>query len=274
MGSDTGGSIRVPSVWNGLVGIKPTHGLLPLEGAVPLCDRFDTAGPLARSLADGAGFLASVGGPNPDLRGASLKGARLLVMETVVMEDLEPEVASAFDKALAALEAAGAVIHRDGFAPLERAYEMAGPLYTAEAWAWWRGRIEADPEAMYPPILSRVSAGRDVSAADWIAGWAELGVMRRDWAAMAAGYDAVICPGAALLPPQAAAVENDAELFRTANLKTLRNTRLANMMGLPSIALPAGGRACGLLLNGAAGQDGQLMRLAAAAEPVLAETLS
>ncbi len=269
IGSDTGGSIRLPSTWNGLVGFKPTHGALPMTGAVPLCDSFDTAGPLARSVEDAALTLAALGGPGADLRGAALDGVRLLVVETVVTDDLEAAPAAAFDEALERLARAGVSITRAAHPALSEAYALSGPLYTAEAWARWRTRIESAPEAMYPPILDRVRAGREVSAADWIAGWAELRRLRADFRAATAGYDAVICPGAALLPPQAAAVAADPELFRTSNLKALRNTRLANLMGLCSVALPVGAPACGVLLNAAAGADARLLRLAAAAEKVL-----
>lgn len=270
IGSDTGGSVRVPSVWNGLVGLKPTHGALPLAGAVPLCARFDTIGPLARSIEDGNLALAALGGPSADLRGAKLEGRRLLVIDTVVMEGLDPPVSRSFDAALSRLDAAGAVISRRAHPALEEAYDLSGALYTAEAWAWWRVLIEADRDALYPPILDRVSAGQGVSAADWIAGWDRLHALRRELRAATAGFDAVICPGVAIAPPKVAPLLEDAEAFRLINLKTLRNTRLANLMGLCSAALPFGDSGCGLLLNGAAGQDAALWRLAAAVEEALA----
>ncbi|MGR3631834.1 MAG: amidase [Limimaricola soesokkakensis] len=270
IGSDTGGSVRVPSVWNGLVGLKPTHGALPLAGAVPLCARFDTIGPLARSVEDANLALAALGGPSADLRGAGLEGRRLLVIDTVVMEGLEPAVSRSFDAALSRLDTAGAVITRRAHPALKEAYDLSGALYTAEAWAWWRERIEADRDALYPPILDRVSAGQGVSAADWIAGWDRLDALRRDFRAATAGFDAVICPGVAITPPKVAPLLEDAEAFRLTNLKTLRNTRLANLMGLCSAALPFGDPGCGLLLNGAAGRDAALWRLAAAVEAALA----
>lgn len=269
IGSDTGGSVRVPSVWNGLVGVKPTHGTLPLDGAVPLCERYDTVGPLARSVEDANLMIAAMGGRSVDLRGASVAGARLLVIETIVMDDLDPVVSAAFESTLDQLAGAGVEIHRAEHAQLDEAYALSGPLYTAEAWAWWRERIEADPEALYPPILERVRVGRDVAAADWIAGWARLTALRAEFRAATAGYDAVICPGVALTPPKVAPLLDDAELFRTTNLKTLRNTRMANLMGLCSVALPAGAPGCGLLLNGPAGGDAALLRLSAAVEKAL-----
>ncbi|SDE59278.1 amidase [Limimaricola pyoseonensis] len=270
IGSDTGGSIRVPSVWNGLVGLKPTHGALPMQGAVPLCTSFDTAGPLARTVADGVLALEALGGPAADLRGASLSGARLLVIDTVVTEDFDPAVSRGFDAALSRLDGEGAEIVRRAHPPLEEAYALSGPLYTAEAWAWWRERIEAAPDTLYPPILDRVRAGRDVSAADWIAGWDRLRALRAGFRAATASFDAVICPGVAIRPPKVQPLLDDSEAFRLTNLKTLRNTRLANLMGLCSAALPAGDPGCGVLLNGPAGADRRLWRLAAAVEAALA----
>ena len=270
IGSDTGGSVRVPAVWNGLVGLKPTHGALPMTGAVPLCTSFDTAGPLARDVADANLALAAMGGPAADLRGASLEGVRLLVIDTVVTEGLEPAVSRSFDAALSKLDAAGADIVRRAHPALEEAYALSGALYTAEAWAWWRDRITTDEAALYPPILERVRAGEAVSAADWIAGWDRLRALRAGFAAATADADAVICPGVAMAPPQVAPLLADDEAFRSANLKTLRNTRMANLMGLCSAALPCGDPGCGLLLNGRAGGDAALWRLAAATEAALA----
>ncbi|MGR3492329.1 MAG: amidase, partial [Shimia sp.] len=97
IGSDTGGSVRIPAVWNDLVGLKTTPGRISAEGTVPLSHFFDTVGPLTRTVEDAALLLEALGGgPAADLRGAKLKGARFLVMDTIAMEDLEDAPAAAF----------------------------------------------------------------------------------------------------------------------------------------------------------------------------------
>lgn len=271
IGSDTGGSIRIPSCWNDLTGFKPTHGAHSVRGVVPLCASFDTVGPLCRSVEDAAQIDAVLEGARPvDLEGATLAGVRLLVIDTVVMDDLDPEPAAAFASAVARLEKAGAHVSHGGFADLHRAYELALPLYGAEAYAYWRPLVEAAPHLMYDRILERVRGGGAVLAADWIAGWDELRAIRGRYVAATAEYDAVICPTAACLPPKVQRLLDDAEYYRTINLKALRNTRMGNLMGLTAVSLPTGTPSCGIMLNAAPGHDARLLRLAYAAERALA----
>lgn len=271
VGSDTGGSIRLPAAWNDLVGYKPTHGALPLDGVVPLCKRFDTVGPLCRTVEDAALVAAALAGTRPvDLTGATLAGARFLIVETVVMDGVEDTPGAAFDAAVARLSAAGARVDRAAFPDLPRAYDLAGPLYGAEAWAAWRDHVQARGDRMFAQIRERVSAGAAVNAADWIAGWDELRAIRARFAALTAGYDAVLCPTVAILPPETARVAADAEHYRQANLLALRNTRMGNLLGLCGVSLPTGVPSCGILLNGAAGDDGRILRLARGAAQALA----
>jgi aspartyl-tRNA(Asn)/glutamyl-tRNA(Gln) amidotransferase subunit A len=271
IGSDTGGSIRLPSGWNDLVGFKPAHGFHPLDGVVPLCLTFDTVGPLCRSVEDAGLINAALGGLKaPDLTGASLRGARLLILDTVVNADLDEAPAAAFDHAVTRLSAAGAVIDRAPFAALTEAYDLALPLYAADAYAFWRPYVEAAPEKMYHHILERVRFGGTVLAVDFIAGWTRLRELRGQYAAATAGYDAVICPTAPILPPKLKRVAEDADYYRAINLRTLRNTRLANLMGLTSISLPTGTPSCGIMFQSLPGTEGRLLRLARAAEAALA----
>lgn len=269
IGSDTGGSIRLPAAWNDLVGFKPTHNVLALTGVVPLSSGFDTVGPLARSVTDCANIFALLGGIKPmDLTGAILQGARLLVLDTTVGTDLDPEPATAFDSALTRLSRAGAQASHASFADLPRAYDLSGIV--SEAWAFWRPYVLRDGDKMFPLIRERVSAGADVSAADYITGWEELRAIRTRFAALIAGYDAVVCATSPILPPKVAAIANDPEAYKAANMRTLRNTRMGNLLGLTAISLPTGHPSCGIMLHMGPGQDGRLLRLARAAEIALA----
>ena len=270
IGSDTGGSIRLPSAWNDLVGFKPAHGALPLTGVVPLCAAFDTIGPLARTVEDAALTFTALGGPATRLDGASVKGARLLVIDTVGMQDVEDAPATAFADACARLTEAGAQIEHADIPLLHEAFALTPVLYPAEAYAWWRPYVERDGDKMFYQIRNRVTAGASVLAMDYIAGWDKLRALRADWAARTQGYDAVIMPSAALLPPRVADLLADDEYYIARNLKALRNTRIGNLMGLAGISLPTGTPSCGIMLCSGPGTESRLLRLAHAAEAALA----
>ncbi|SHJ01824.1 amidase [Wenxinia saemankumensis] len=267
IGSDTGGSIRLPAAWSDLVGFKPTHGRLPLTGIVSLAASFDTVGPLARSVEDAALVTALLEGSTaPDLTGATLEGARLVIPDALVMEDVEDAPARAFDDAVRRLEAAGARVETRALPMIAPAYDLAGILYAGEAWAAWEPLIAPAPERMFKEIYERVSAGAEVSAAQFLQGWAALRAHRRAYAAATAGADAVILPTAPLVAPRIAEITADSAYYKSANLRTLRNTRLANLFGLASLQLPTGHPGCGICLNVAPGADDRLLRLGAAAE--------
>lgn len=271
IGSDTGGSVRIPAAWNDLVGLKTTAGRVSCEGVVPLCEKFDTVGPLCRSVEDAALMLAALeGGRAADLRGVSLKGRRLAILKTVVMDGLRDAPASAFADAVRRLEAAGARIEEVDAPELATAMSFAPILFTAEAYGIWRDAIEAAPHLMFDQILERFRGGANVSAADYVAAWRTLEAGRRAWHARMAGYDAVICPTAPNVPPNFDRLMSDHDYFVTENLLTLRNTRAANLMGLSAVTLPTGTPSCGIMLMGAPMAEERLLRLAAAAETALA----
>lgn len=271
VGSDTGGSVRVPAAWNGLVGLKTGHGRLPLDGTVPLCPRFDTVGPLTRTVEDAALMLAALeGGAAVDLIGATLTGARLGVLETVALDDLDPAQAAAFDAVLPRLAAAGAVLAPLRVPAAAEAMPLAAGLFTGEAWGVWGTAIAANPGVMYDRVRVRFESGARVSAAEFVAGWRQLDALRADWRRATAGFDAVILPTTPNVAPQLARIAADAEHYVAENLRTLRNTRIGNLMGLAALSLPTGAPGCGLMLMGPPGSEAALLRLGAAVEAALA----
>lgn len=270
IGTDTGGSVRIPAAWNDLVGLKTTSGRLSLAGVVPLCDRFDTVGPLTRSVEDCALLLAAMEGRGPiDLAGASLRGTRIAVLETVALDQLRDGPATGFETAIDRLSRAGARIERLVAPEAAEAMEMAGLLFTAEAYAIWRDRIEAAPDLMFPRILERFRSGASFSAADYVAGWRRLHDLRRRWAERTAAFDAVALPTSPILPPDARRLMEDDAYYVTENLLALRNTRIGNLMGLCAVTLPTGQPSAGLSLMAAPGREEALLRLASAAEAAL-----
>lgn len=271
IGSDTGGSVRIPSAWNDLVGLKTTSGRLTLEGVVPLCLKFDTVGPLARSVEDAALLLAALEGGRPaDLTGATLKGRRLAVLNTLVQDDLREEPARAFAEAVAKFSAAGAEIVEIDVPELAEAHKLSAVLFTGEAYGLWRDVIEASPDAMFGEIRDRFRAGKQFSAPDYVSAWQKLEAARAAWARATAGFDAVLCPTAPILPPDVDRLMSDSEYYVTENLLTLRNTRVGNLMGLCGLSLPTGTPSCGVQLLAAPNTEEALLRLGAAAEAALA----
>ena len=270
IGSDTGGSVRIPAAWNDLVGLKTTSGRLSTRGAVPLCEAFDTVGPLARTVEDCSLLLAALEGRRPpDLGGSDLSGLRLAVLETVALDDLREEPGAGFYDALPRLTRAGAAVMPLKVPQVAEAMRLAAVLFTAEAYAIWKPTIEAAPDKMYPPILERFRSGATVAAADYIAGWRRLRVLRAQWAQATAAFDAVILPTSAILPPNAARLQSDNDYYVGENLLALRNTRIGNLMDQCVLTLRTSQPSCGLSIMCAPGQEDRLLRIGMAAERAL-----
>lgn len=270
VGSDTGGSVRIPSAWNDLVGLKTTHGRLPLDGVVPLCERFDTVGPLCRTVEDCSLMLAALEGRGAaDLAGATLSGARIAVLETVALDDLRAAPARGFDDAIARLARAGARIERISVPAVAEAMGLAACLFTAEAWGIWGPTIEGAPQKMFPRILERFRSGAGFAASDYVAGWRRLEALRQAWRHAVAGFDAVAIPSSPILPPDRERLMTDADYYVSENLLALRNTRIGNLMDGCALSLPTSEPSCGLMLMGLPGAEERLLRLGHAAERAL-----
>ena len=271
IGSDTGGSVRIPAAWNDLVGLKTTAGLVSLEGVVPLCARFDTVGPLTRSVEDAAQLHALMTDTAvPDLKNAPLAGLSFAVLDTIVFDDIEPEPLQAFETALKKIEAAGAQVTRISVPALEEVFPLSGILFAAEAYGTWKTEIEATPEKMFPEILERFRSGRDHSAADFVAAWQAIDRARLSWNAAVAPFAGVLTPTAAILPPNTQRLETEDAYYKRANLMALRNTRVGNLMGLCALTLPTDTSSCGLQILGKPLQENNLLRIGAAVEAALA----
>lgn len=270
IGSDTGGSVRIPSVWNDLVGLKTTSTRIPLTGVVPLAARFDTIGPLARTVEDAALTFGLLDGSKaPDLRGATLEGTRMLVLETIALDDVREAPAKGFDHALSRLAKAGVKIERGALPCVAGAMALSGVLYGSETFGTWGKQIEANPDVVFPPVRTRFRTGADLKAGDFVAGWQRLEALRAEYAAATAGYDAVILPTAPTTPMLIADLLADFDYFTSENLLTLRNTRIGNLMGLCALTLPTGIPMTGLMMMASPNAEARLLRLGAAAEIAL-----
>ena len=270
IGSDTGGSVRIPAVWNDLVGLKPTQGRVSLDGVVPLCRSFDTVGPLTRTVEDAAMLLAILEGkPTRAFRSAPLEGMKFLVPEHVVLDDIEDAPADAFDRSIRALEHAGAVIETAPFPEYAGSLELAPILFGAEAYAEWRSVIEDAPELMFHQILKRFRSGKQTLATDYIEGLRRLTELRSSCLERMAGCSAVLAPTSAILPPETDRLNTDPDYYARANLLALRNTRIINLLGLCALTLPTGVPSCGLMLTGLPTAEEEILAIGASAEKII-----
>lgn len=272
LGTDTGGSIRIPSAFCGLTGFKPTASRVPLAGAVPLSTSLDSAGPLARSVACCAAFDAIVSGETLDSRPAPLAGLRLLVTRDFVCDGLDAEVAQAFDATLATLSRLGARIIPFDFPELKRLPQInaGGGLTAAEAWHWHKQLLAERGNDYDQRVAMRIRRGEQLGAADYI----ELLAERRAMQARAAGLlreaDAWLMPTVAVRPPRLDALESDEAFFATNGL-VLRNPSVLNFLDGCAVSLPllAAGQGIGLSVGGLNGSDARVLQVAGAIEAAL-----
>jgi aspartyl-tRNA(Asn)/glutamyl-tRNA(Gln) amidotransferase subunit A len=274
LGTDTGGSCRIPAALCGIVGYKPTARRVPTAGAFPLSTSLDSIGPLAATVECCAVLDAVLAGePMTELAPSPLAALRLAVPQTMVLENLSGEVARAFEAALAALSGAGARIVDVPLRELGELQEInsKGGLSAAESYALHRPILAEHEQEYDPRVLVRILRGREQDAADYI----DLVAARADFirrvAAVTAPYDALVMPTTPLTAPAIADLKAD-EAYRRTNMLMLRNPSIANFLDGCAISLPchrAGDAPVGLMLFGAHGADRRLFSIAAAIEVVV-----
>ena len=271
IGSDTGGSVRVPAAWNDLVGLKTTSDRLSLSGVVPLCARFDTIGPLCRSVEDASFALAALEGDKPvNLTNANLEGCRFAVCKTAAFDDIRELPKKAFDNSIKRLQAMGAVVEYINIPTVKEALGLTGILFPTEAYGTWKHEIESNPEAMFEEILLRFRSGSDVLASDYVAAWQALDQLRAEYSEATAAYDAILMPSSPILPPNIDRLAQDHDYYVTENLLALRNTRIGNLMGACALTLPTGVPSCGFMILCPPMGEHRLLRLGAAVENAMA----
>jgi aspartyl-tRNA(Asn)/glutamyl-tRNA(Gln) amidotransferase subunit A len=277
LGSDTGGSCRIPAALCGIVGWKPTARRVPLDGVLPLSFSLDSLGPLARSVAccDVLDRVMSGDEARQDDDVPSLRGLRFAILDAYVAEGWDSHVTAAFERAVSRLSAAGAVMERLRLPELADipAANAAGGFTAPEAWAWHRDLVGRKRESYDPRILARILRGERMTAADYV----ELVQARARISAAIArrlkGFDAVVMPTCPIIPPAIAEVEEEAEYNRI-NLLLLRNPSIANFLDRCAISIPChrpDDPPVGFMLMGEHMGDRRLLAISAAVEAMLAE---
>jgi len=276
VGTDTGGSVRIPAALCGLAGYKPTARRVPMDGVLPLSAALDSVGPLAASVRCCAIVDAVLSGEPvavPDA--ADLVDARLAIPDEVVLDDSDADVAGAFEAACRILTAAGARIRRISIPELAElpALHARGTFTAAEAWAWHRQHIETRASAYDPRVVSRIQLGARMTAADLI----DLVAARRRWIAAVSsrigGIDALLMPTVPWVAPHIATLVQDEAAYYRANGLMLRNPTFINFLDGCALSLPCqapGAPPVGLMLAAAGGRDAQILALGQAVEAALA----
>jgi aspartyl-tRNA(Asn)/glutamyl-tRNA(Gln) amidotransferase subunit A len=278
MGSDTGGSIRIPAALNGIVGLKTAEGRIDRTGVFPLSPTLDTVGPLARTVEDCVLLDAAMQRKIPrDVLDVDIAKLRIIVPENAILGDEDAAVIENFEVALRALAERGATVIRRRLPILDEVRQVAaehGTITAAEAYHIHRSTVDGpDGQKIDPRVVARIDGGRRMTAYSLLTIQATRARLRE---AIVLELDGgLVVPTVPHTAPEIAPLEADPELFHKVNLKTLRNTMPGNFLDLAGITLPTGrdsrGLPTGILVQTAGRKQAALMGAALAIEPVLAE---
>jgi len=275
LGSDTGGSIRIPAALQGLVGFKCTARLVPTRGCIPLSTSLDTACAITRSVRDAVRLHEVLAARRVAREERAPARWRLAMPRTLMVDGLEPAVATAFDEALGRLRAAGFDIAEIEMPLLAQAatLQRGGGLAAAESWAWHRHRLAARSAQYDPRVALRIRRGEAMSAADYI----DLLHDRAHWIEgmgdALAPFDALLSPTVPIVAPPIAPLVADDDAFFATNAMLLRNPSLVNLLDGCALSLPchrAGDWPVGMMVWAPAHADDRVLAVSLAIERALA----
>jgi aspartyl-tRNA(Asn)/glutamyl-tRNA(Gln) amidotransferase subunit A len=277
LGSDTGGSVRIPAALCGLTGFKPTARRIPLDGALPLSGTLDSVGSLAPTVACCARMDAVLTGIEPQpIQPLELTNLRFAVLQGYVLEGLFAHVAAAFSSALALLSRHGAHLEEITFSSLDEIplANQKGGFAAAEAYPWHRSLLETRASDYDPRIASRILRGKEMTPEDYL----ELGQARLRIIAEAdrvlAPYDAILMPTVPCIAPRIADLEATDGAYFAANALILRNPSVINFLDGCALSVPChapGEAPVGLMIAGLAMEDQSILSIGAAIESLLAD---
>lgn len=277
IGTDTGGSVRIPSAFCGVTGFKPTAARVSTQGALPLSWTLDSIGPLAASVRCCATLDAILAGENcPDLAAPPLRHLRLALPASLVLEGADEHVRTSFQNALNAFKAHGAHIEEVELPEFEQLAHINrhGGFAGAEAWAWHRKILADRAQAYDPRVSSRIARGKNTNAADYI----ELLQIRPQWIASVERrlepYDALLMPTVPVVAPAIKDLQESDDAYFASNGLILRNPTLINFLNGCALSIPchaADTAPAGLMIAGAANCDRHVLNVGLALEEVLAK---
>ncbi|MDI9329971.1 MAG: amidase [Alphaproteobacteria bacterium] len=274
LGSDTGGSIRIPAAWCGVVGFKSSQHRVPITGATSLSHSLDTVCAMTRSVADARRVDGVLSGRCLPTRLRGGRQLRLAVPQNLVLDALDPTVARAYERALKRLIAAGAELVEVVWPEFNEIADIHAPagFSAIECWSTHRHVLADRIEQLDPRVAGRLKLGIDVSAADYL----RMCARRQDWIrrvnALSSGFDAWIAPTVPVVAPELSPLLASDDAFMATNRLSLRNTFVGNFMDGCSISLPMhqeGELPTGLMLTSICGQDADLLDVAQAVEALL-----
>ncbi len=275
LGSDTGGSCRIPAAFCGITGYKPTASRVPISGLTPLSFSLDSAGPLSNST-DCCAVLDAVmaGEPVRTTKTLDPRRLRLALPQTLMLDGMDAEVAAAFERAMAKLTDAGVQIEKIDFSDLADLPHInrLGGFAASESYAWHKHMLAEQMAAYDPRVGGRIIKGADQSAADYIELCQERQRLIISAAETTRAFDAFIAPTVAIVPPTIASMAVDQTYYST-NMMTLRNTSVGNFLDRCSISLPChrtGEAPVGFMLTGRHGDDHHLFNVAKTVEERIA----
>jgi aspartyl-tRNA(Asn)/glutamyl-tRNA(Gln) amidotransferase subunit A len=267
VGTDTGGSIRIPAAYCGIVGLKPSYGLVPVEGVFPLSWTLDHAGPLARGVEDAALMLACLAGRPMPVEPVALAGLRVgLVRRHMSSAEITAGVRACLDKALAALTRAGARLVEIDIAGIDEANRVLGTILRPEASLVHAELVVKNPSGYAPRTRAQIEAGFAVAATDYVRAMRAREMLRGAVEASLADVDVLLGPSVPFVAPH-----EDPEIGDGEDGEML-SSGFANVSGHPSVSLPAGmseGLPVGVQLTGRYDGDAALLSVARAVEQLL-----
>lgn len=288
IGTDTGGSVREPASYCGIVGLKPTYGRVSTTGVIPLSWSLDHVGPMTRTALDAALVLQVIAGYDPRDTGsvdtrvpdyaatmtAATSSLRLGVLRAYFYEGLDAEIQATMEAALSVLQTlGGAQLDIDPLATNATYSSVIDPyvaVLAAEAYAYHQEFVSKSPELYQAATVERIRAGANVATSTYVQSRRQLDQLRRSVSRVFDGVDLLITPTAPVPPFAIADLQSDPGTTRAKELLMLRNTRPFDMLALPTISVPCGftrsGLPIGMQITGPPGDEATVLRLAHAYE--------